>query len=933
MTNALAYNGTIPGPMIDAKVGDTLIVHFTNNLGEPTTVHWHGVDTPADMDGSHISQKMIPDGGTFTYQFDLLTPGLKWYHPHVRTDYMVEHGLYGALLVRDPVNTAALGIQGHEHVIMFDDVKLDGTGQFDTFEPTDPLERAIYFLSGRIGDMLLVNGRDGQSISPLQLPNAEPQHWWVVNVSNSKFCRLDLNEYYVSTPAVVGDPVQIESERWSGKVWQIGGDRGLIPKRFERERVVEVIPTTEHFFFEEFRGILLTPGERMEVNFLPWGDDGEILPVDNWDWGRGDHIAFYMPDMVNIGLGDDPLDGFKPVVNYFDMQISGALPPPPYYQIPEDLLPIDKLEVADVTKTIDLRFGHALPTPAGDVTFFAQMVSGAPRPFPTITSLEAYDLEIGDVVLWEVNNLTHGDHPFHTHGFPFQWYERQYIDGVTPENNFTERPGRLQNKDTVLVPARPGAKGTSRTVLRALMEIDDTGREGQVEAAGRHPSSTTSGGWLAHCHVLEHAARGMMTFYEVRDPSSPFANLGGAFAGPAGEYGYLSGTGTIATAGNVTVELKEAAPTALAFLVVGFSEGNLPLNGGVFVPSGDLILGPFATNASGDLTKNFNWEGFGSGFQIWLQYLMYESASRHLGVERPAQSRSSRGSIPPGRGGALRAVSFVRRFSDALRHSGAQRRAEPLGARRQVEWRDQDRRRRPASVEDRHSEVIARERDTRASGNEHGRRPPVGDAARFSWTLPVAGAQPGAPLPATAAAATSAALRTRLGLVHAQVAPVELHAVQLLDRGLSFLVGRELGEREATRASGVAVHHEVEVLDVATVLREDGLQGVLGRVPGEVADVETLAHSRSTDPFERRGPRSARTSDEAFEPRGSSLARSSIRAGEWTGAATREAGGSRGALPKAGSRPNATSQSPRRNPAWLRVPAGFVLARRADDAY
>jgi FtsP/CotA-like multicopper oxidase with cupredoxin domain len=48
---AWTYDGLLPGPFIRAKVGDRLIVHFTNNLPEPSTIHWHGVRLPIEMDG------------------------------------------------------------------------------------------------------------------------------------------------------------------------------------------------------------------------------------------------------------------------------------------------------------------------------------------------------------------------------------------------------------------------------------------------------------------------------------------------------------------------------------------------------------------------------------------------------------------------------------------------------------------------------------------------------------------------------------------------------------------------------------------------------------------------------------------------------------------------------------------------------------------
>ena len=59
-TPAWTYNGVVPGPTIEAEVGNTLIVNFCNNLPDETTIHWHGIETPANMDGSNISSSACP---------------------------------------------------------------------------------------------------------------------------------------------------------------------------------------------------------------------------------------------------------------------------------------------------------------------------------------------------------------------------------------------------------------------------------------------------------------------------------------------------------------------------------------------------------------------------------------------------------------------------------------------------------------------------------------------------------------------------------------------------------------------------------------------------------------------------------------------------------------------------------------------------------
>ena len=94
------FNGQVPGPTIEGKVGDTLVVRLTNNLPEPTTIHWHGLRLPAAMDGTHDAQPLVQPGETFEYRFTLPDAGTFWYHSHVNETWQVERGLHGALIVR-----------------------------------------------------------------------------------------------------------------------------------------------------------------------------------------------------------------------------------------------------------------------------------------------------------------------------------------------------------------------------------------------------------------------------------------------------------------------------------------------------------------------------------------------------------------------------------------------------------------------------------------------------------------------------------------------------------------------------------------------------------------------------------------------------------------------------------------------------------------
>ena len=66
-TRAWGYNGQIPGPTIEARVGDVLEIRFTNGLPQPTNIHWHGLRVPAAMDGTEMVQRSVAPGETFVY--------------------------------------------------------------------------------------------------------------------------------------------------------------------------------------------------------------------------------------------------------------------------------------------------------------------------------------------------------------------------------------------------------------------------------------------------------------------------------------------------------------------------------------------------------------------------------------------------------------------------------------------------------------------------------------------------------------------------------------------------------------------------------------------------------------------------------------------------------------------------------------------------
>ncbi len=97
---ATSINGSIPGPTLRLREGDTVTIRVHNRLAEDTSIHWHGILLPFDMDGvPGISFKGIPPGETFTYRFKVRQTGTYWYHSH--SGMQEQTGLYGAIII-DP---------------------------------------------------------------------------------------------------------------------------------------------------------------------------------------------------------------------------------------------------------------------------------------------------------------------------------------------------------------------------------------------------------------------------------------------------------------------------------------------------------------------------------------------------------------------------------------------------------------------------------------------------------------------------------------------------------------------------------------------------------------------------------------------------------------------------------------------------------------
>ena len=227
-TEAWTYNGTVPGPLIEARVGDRLTVDFRNELPEATTIHWHGVRVPNAMDGVPLMMEPIQPGATFTYEFTLKDPGLFWFHPHMRADIQVQRGLYGVLRVRGDDEPAA----DTERILVLDDLKLKDDGSISEYlDDTSAM-------AGRQGNTLLVNG----VVHPVfTFPAGGVARLRIVNTANARYFRLGAE----------------------GIQFVVTGTDG--------SRYAASFQTSE---------VMLVPGERVDVSFrVPASGDIELMTL------------------------------------------------------------------------------------------------------------------------------------------------------------------------------------------------------------------------------------------------------------------------------------------------------------------------------------------------------------------------------------------------------------------------------------------------------------------------------------------------------------------------------------------------------------------------------------------------------------------------------------------------------------------------------
>ncbi len=195
VVNCWGYNGQSPGPTIEAVEGDRVRILVTNKLAEPTTVHWHGIITPNGMDGvGGVTQRHIPPGETYAYEFTLHQNGAQLYHPHSDEMIQMAMGMEGFFIIHP---RAGYSEPVDRHFLIFLQEWAIQPGTY-TPDPNVMTDFNIFTFNSRVWpgtDPLVVRLGDRVRVSFANLSmDSHPIHfhghrWWLVGTDGGEIPR------------------------------------------------------------------------------------------------------------------------------------------------------------------------------------------------------------------------------------------------------------------------------------------------------------------------------------------------------------------------------------------------------------------------------------------------------------------------------------------------------------------------------------------------------------------------------------------------------------------------------------------------------------------------------------------------------------------------------------------------------------------------
>lgn len=201
-TSVMAYDAQIPGPTIRIPQGERVAFRLHNDLDQPTSVHWHGIRLENAMDGvPGLTQAPINPGEAFDYNFVAPDAGTYWYHSHLKSWEQVTRGLYGALIVEEPVPVSV----DTDRVFLADDWRLDENGQIaGNFGHMRDASHG-----GRMGNWLTVNG---QTKPIFDVRPGERIRLRCISAANARIMAFAFPGLKPSVVAIDGQPLAVPEE-------------------------------------------------------------------------------------------------------------------------------------------------------------------------------------------------------------------------------------------------------------------------------------------------------------------------------------------------------------------------------------------------------------------------------------------------------------------------------------------------------------------------------------------------------------------------------------------------------------------------------------------------------------------------------------------------------------------------------------------------
>lgn len=451
------YNGSIPGPTLRVRQGDSIIVKVKNHTGFPTSLHAHGVRMDYRFDGaSGFSQEAIPDGGSFTYVLKFPDPGLYWYHAHAREDWSQEMGLYGNIRV-EPADTSYWKPADREQMLMLDDFWLDSA----TWTAPFRAEGADHAMMGRFGNLYLINGDTAFSMT---VKRGEVVRFFATNSANARSFNIGL----AGTDGAYR-PLKL-----------IGGDNGAYAW-FDKEKNLLIAPGERRIFDAWFD----TPGTINLIHHIlksPYNNEstvvlGHITVLD--DSIADSHAAGFLAEDSSLTT----LRSIDSLRAYLDPK----LPPDKELLLTGKMGPMPGM-------TMKVAAGEPISTEAKGVEWLDHMPT---NPLSNTSNMNwiirdvatgAENHEIfwtfkrGDKVRIRIRNDSTAyhwmPHPVHFHGQRFMVAAVNGIPNLNPAWKDTYLVGMRETVDLLLDASNPG-------------------------------------GWMVHCHIAEHAEDMMMFHLRV----------------------------------------------------------------------------------------------------------------------------------------------------------------------------------------------------------------------------------------------------------------------------------------------------------------------------------------------------------------------------------------------------------------------------------